>query len=204
MSSSAAAHAPAAITHIAACACSTSHVDAVGTGEPLGGRALQDEPRFGDAAGGVLALDGDTVGRGIDHEDARIGGDDDPLRVEARGHAHLLAREPAVAVGRRRRGERVAHRLDERGGDDARAVGDTFEMLVAAEVRERGRAEPHHRERGHRRRRAPDLLQHDARLEEAEPAAADRLGQRDADEAGVGHRAPQLVVDGVARWRAPP
>ena len=135
---------------------------------------------------------------------ARVGSDDDPLRVETRGHTHLLAREPAVGVGRRRRRERVAQRLDERGGDDARAVGDTFEVLVTAEVRERGAAEAHHRERGHRRRRTPDLLQHDARLQEAESATPDRLGERDPDEAGVGHRAPEVVVDGIARWRAPP
>ena len=51
-------------------------------------------------------------------------------------------------------------------------------------------------------RGAADLFEHDARLEEAEPGAADRLGQRDADDAGLGERGPQVAVEAVARRRA--
>src|SRR5262249_14406223 len=42
-----------------------------------------------------------------------------------------------------------------------------------------------------------DLFEHDARLEEAEAAAAHRLGHRDADDAGLRERLPQVAVEAV-------
>ncbi len=47
----------------------------------------------------------------------------------------------------------------------------------------------------HRRGPPAALRQDEGDLEEAEPAAAGRLGQADADEPGIGELLPQIAVD---------
>ena len=139
---------------------------------------------------------------GIDDVDPVARRHHDPLGQQPGGHADLLAGELPSGRRRRRRG-RVAHRLGERSGHDAGAVGHSHEGVGGAEFHQRGRGEPHHRERGDRRGGAPDLLEHDARLDEAEAGAAHRLGQRDADDAGLRQRATTGRGRSRRRRRAP-
>ena len=111
---------------------------------------------------------------------------------------------PAVAVGRpsvvgasgpvpdlgQGRGQHPA------AGGHARQQRRT--LLVGAELvdRQRGQHGGEVRDRG---RRPPDLLEDQADLEEAEAAAADVLGQGDAEQAGVGQGRPQPGRVRIAR-----
>src|SRR5262249_24002678 len=79
-----------------------------------------------------------------------------------------------------------------------RPRGDALERVGGTELDERGRGEAHDRERRDRRRRAADLFEDDARLEEAEPGTTHRLRQGDADDPGIGERGPQVAVEAVA------
>ena len=143
---------------------------------------------------GVFAFDGHARTRRVDQVEAVCRRHDDAFRDQTGRHAHLFAGELAVGRCRRRRGRRVAHRFGERGGDDAGSGGDAVQRVERVVLHQRGHREAHHRERGDRRGGPTDLLEHDARLEEAEPGATGRLGDRDAHDPGVGERGPEVRV----------
>ena len=160
------------------------------------------------AARRALALAG-HAGVGVhdrDDDPAVVGGggDEDVVGEGTVGHADLLAVEhPAVAVAPRG-GDgvvRVGAGLDEGGGEQTLAVRDAGQepllLLVAAELGDRQRAEHDGGQVGHGRHRAAELLEHDRRLEEPVPAAAVRLGEGDAEQAGLGELRPQLAVEVV-------
>ena len=89
----------------------------------------------------------------------------------------------------------------ERRGEHGLARDDAGQpaglLAVGAELGERsGRPRPW-ASTGTGATRRPCCLEHEADLDEPEPAAAVGLGQRDAEQAGVGELLPELAVDAV-------
>ena len=125
------------------------------------------------------------------------------LRDRAGGHAELgAAQRPARAVGRRAwwsgrwaspPSSWSAAREHELARGDARQQRPL--LLGAAELRDRQRAEQRGLEQRDRRRAASGFFEDQRELEEAEPAAAVRLGQRDAEQARLRELPPQLAVE---------
>ena len=177
-----------------------------GTGEPFGGRVLQDDPRLGDARSWCPGVRR-SPRRTRDRPRTRPASAVTTIRAAstpAGTHTFSPVSRPspsAVVAG----ANASPTGSIERGGDDAGAVGHAVEVLDTAEVRQR--ASPPspitaNAGTGAAARPTSSSTMHVSR--KPRPPPPDRLRQRDPDEAGIGHRAPQLVVDGVRRWRAPP
>ena len=154
------------------------------------------------------------VGSTIGHDHLAVGrarGHEDAVGERPGGHAVLHAVEhPAVAVGRGRgrRVQRVGAGLGERRGrgSSRRSRRRAAARRAARRCRTRaiGSAPITRRVVRDRRDRATDLLEHERGLEEAVPAAALRLGERDAEHARRRRASPTARGRSSRRRPRPP
>ena len=181
------------------------------SGVPSGSprRAVQVQVGLDLPVGGDGALELDARAVRVDEEDAdavgRHGRDEHTGRDVRGGHRHLRPVESPGAAVRPRGGGRV-HRvvhagLGERGRQHHVTAGDAGQPRVALRLRPPlGDGERAARHRGPQRDRRHDptlLLEHEAELEHAEPAAADVVGQAQPEEVRVGELRPQRTVDAL-------
>src|SRR5262249_15629787 len=107
----------------------------------------------------------------------------------------------ALRGGPRQQRRQLVAVLDQRRGEEERAVADprqdALTLREATERVDRHRRPDDRGEIGQRGHRAPDLLEHQAGLEETQAASAHVLGERHAEESGVGQPLPFVGADAV-------
>jgi hypothetical protein len=128
--------------------------------------------------------------RVLRRRDGRFPSGEVPAFVGARRAHGRTQRVVGTPLAERRRQHDVS-------GDDAREP--RLALGGGAELGDRQRAQRQRRPQGYRGHATPLLLQHQAQLDEPEAAAADVLGQAQAEQVRVGELPPQLAVEPVSR-----
>jgi len=166
---------------------------ASGPANILGGGTVEGHLCVGDAVGGVLTLDGDPGGLGVDVVQTIDGRHDEPVGDGTEGHVGLDTADGSTADGQEWR-VHITDEFVQRHRDDALARGEPGEMGRGVLGEERC-SHAHDGEGRHLRHRATDLLEDDAHLGEPESGATLGLGHADTDDAEVGEFTPQGDVD---------